>query len=127
MDEFSEKENKEKDSKQDEQIEINKDSAVTRKILFCLCYLWGILFFIPLILYKDDVAKMRANDGLILLLLSIIGNVVFGILTRISVIFGWIAGAYSLVLLLLGIVGIVYVVTDKNEPLPIVGKIKLIK
>lgn len=70
---------------------------------------------------------MRANDGLILLLLSIIGNVVFGILTRISVIFGWIAGAYSLVLLLLGIVGIVYVVTDKNEPLPIIGKIKLIK
>lgn len=127
MDEFSEKENKEKESKQDEQIEINKDSDVTRKILFCLCYLWGILFFIPLILYKDDVAKMRANDGLILLLLSIIGNVVFGILTRISVIFGWIAGAYSLVLLLLGIVGIVYVVTDKNEPLPIVGKIKLIK
>lgn len=127
MDEFNEKENEEKQTEQEEKIEINKDSDVTRKILFYLCYLWGILFFIPLILYKDDVAKMRANDGLILLLLSIIGNVVFGILTSVSIIFGWIAGAYSLALLLFGIVGIVYVVTDKNEPLPIIGKIKLIK
>lgn len=123
MDEFNEKDNEQKT----EQVDINKDSDVTRKVLFCLCYLWGILFFIPLILYKDDVAKMRANDGLILLLLSVIGNVVFGILTRISVIFGWIAGVYSLLLLILGIVGVVYVVTDKNEPLPVIGKIRLIK
>ncbi len=70
---------------------------------------------------------MRANDGLILLLLSVIGNVVLGILTSISSIFGWLAGVWSLLLLLLGIIGIVYVVTDKNEPLPVIGKIRLIK
>lgn len=124
MDEFNKQDN---NMEQNEPTNTNKDNEVTRKVLFCLCYLWGILFFIPLILYKDDVAKMRANDGLLLLLLSIIGNVVFGILTRISGVFGWIAGIYSLALLLLGIMGIVFVVTDKNEPLPIIGKIKLIK
>ncbi len=128
MDEFNEKETEQtEETKKDEKIEINKNDETVRKVLFCLCYLWGILFFIPLILYKDDVAKMRANDGLILLLLSVIGNVVFGILTSISSIFGWLAGVWSALLLLLGIIGIVYVVTNKNEPLPVIGKIKLIK
>ncbi len=128
MDEFNEKETEQtEETKKDEKIEINKNDETVRKVLFCLCYLWGILFFIPLILYKDDVAKMRANDGLILLLLSVIGNVVLGILTSISSIFGWLAGVWSLLLLLLGIIGIVYVVTDKNEPLPVIGKIRLIK
>ncbi len=128
MDEFNEKETEQtEETKKDEKIEINKNDETVRKVLFCLCYLWGILFFIPLILYKDDVAKMRANDGLILLLLSVIGNVVLGILTSISSIFGWLAGVWSLLLPLLGIIGIVYVVTDKNEPLPVIGKIRLIK
>lgn len=125
MDEFNEK-NEEK-NEQTEPETIKKDDEVTRKVLFCLCYLWGILFFIPLILYKDDIAKMHANEGLLLLLLSIIGNVVFGVLTRVSIIFGWIAGVYSALLLVLGIIGIVYVVTDKNKTLPIIGGIKLIK
>ncbi len=128
MDEFNEKNENKQDRKKDERdSEMNKDSDVIRKILFCLCYIWGILFFIPLILYKDDAAKMRANDGLILLLLSVIGNMAFGLLTSISGVFGLIAGVYSALLLILGIIGIVYVVTDRNEPMPLLGKIKLIK
>ena len=93
MDEFNEKNENKQDRKKDERdSEMNKHTDVIRKILFCLCYIWGILFFIPLILYKDDAAKMRANDGLILLLLSVIGNMVFGLLTSISGVFGLIAG-----------------------------------
>ena len=30
--------------------DIEVDSEVTKKIIFSLCYLWGILFFIPLLL-----------------------------------------------------------------------------
>ena len=128
MDDFEKKEEEQIEVEQNNgKTEKNSNDEVTRKILFCLCYLWGILFFIPLIMYKDDVAKMRANDGLILLLLSIIGNVVFGLLTRISVIFGIVSAVYSAFLLILGIIGIVYVVTDKNKPLPVIGAIKLIK
>ena len=128
MDEFNEKNENKQDRKKDERdSEMNKDSDVIRKVLFCLCYIWGILFFIPLIMYKDDAAKMRANDGLILLLLSVVGNMVFGLLTSISGVFGLIAGVYSALLLILGIIGIVYVVTDRNEPMPLLGKIKLIK
>lgn len=53
------------------------DSEMTKKVIFSLCYLWGILFFIPLILYKDDAKAMRhANEGLVLLLFSAVGNIV---------------------------------------------------
>ncbi len=129
MDEFDEK-NEEKTETKTERSKpqkTSKDDEAIRKVVFCLCYLWGILFFIPLIMYKDDVAKMHANEGLLLLLFSIVGNAVFGGLTQISIIFGWIAGVYSALLLVLGIIGIVYVVTDNNKPLPIIGGIKLIK
>lgn len=109
---------------------IDEDN-LTRKILFCLCYLWGILFFIPLLVYKNDAeAKMHANRGLALLLLAIVGNVIFGILTVIPVlhvVFSIIAGIYSLALLILGIIGIVNVVTGSNYRLPIIENFNLIK
>lgn len=104
------------------------DGNTAKKIIYSLCYLWGILFFLPLILYKDDKAATRhANEGLLLLLLSVIGNVVFGVLSSFLWIFGLIAGIYSAALLVLGIVGIVYVVTDNDKKLPIIGGIVIIK
>lgn len=125
MDEFNEKDNEEKETEQPKTT--NKDDEVTRKVIFCLCYLFGILFFLPLLMYKDDEAKMHANQGLVILLLSVIGNVVFGMLTWVLFVFAWVASIYSLLLFILCIVGVVYVVTDKKETLPIIGKIKLIK
>lgn len=125
MDEFDEKENKENETGKSDKTK--KDEEVTRKVVFCLCYLFGILFFLPLLMYKDDEAKMHANQGLVILLLSVIGNVIFGMLTWVLFVFAWVASIYSLLLFILCIIGVVYVVTDKNEPLPIIGKIKLIK
>lgn len=99
-----------------------------KKLVYALCYLWGILFFLPLILYKDDpVAKRHANEGLVLLLFSAIGNAAFGILARLHSVFGVIASLYSLVLLVFGIIGILYVVTDRDKALPLFGKIKIIR
>lgn len=126
MDEFNES-NNEQVEKPSSETNTNKDDEITRKVVFCLCYLFGILFFLPLLLYKDDQSKMHANQGLVILLLSVIGNAIFGMLTWTLFIFAWIASIYSLALFILCIVGVVYVVTDKNEPLPIIGKIKLIK
>lgn len=127
MSQFDEKENEQKEEKEPEQTPISKDDEITRKVIFCLCYLFGILFFIPLLMYKDDEAKMHANQGLVILLLSVIGNAVFGMLTWILFLFAWVASIYSVALFILCIVGVVYVVTNKKEPLPIIGKIKLIK
>lgn len=111
---------------------VQGNDELTRKIIFSLCYIWGILFFLPLIMYKNDAKALRhANEGLLLLILAAGGNVIFGILTVIGgifgIIFGIAASLYSLALLALGIVGIVYVVTDRNQPLPIIGGISLIK
>lgn len=110
---------------------VSADTATEKKIIYSLCYLWGILFFLPLILYKNDAKAARhANEGLLLLLFSVVGNAVFGILMRIPAIgwiFGVLAGIYSLALLILGIVGIVYVVTDRDEELPLIGSIHLLK
>lgn len=106
------------------------DDEIVRKVVFSLCYISGILFFIPLIMYKDEDAKFHANEGLILLLLSVVGNVIFGVLTIVPVIgfiFAIVSGLYSALLLILGIIGIVYVVTDRRQPLPVIGAVKLIK
>ena len=118
-----------KEREKDQPI-IEKDTA--KKVIYSLCYLWGILFFLPLILYTHDAAARRhANEGLVLLLFSVLGNMVFGILTAIGgfmrPLFGAVAGAYSVLLLALGIIGIVYVVTDKDKPLPLLGDIRIIK
>ncbi len=97
---------------------VEADSEMTRKVIFSLCYLWGILFFIPLLMYKGDAKATRhANEGLLLLLFSVVGNIVFGILTRVTWIFSIIAAVYSLAILVLGIIGIVYIVTDKDQEL----------
>lgn len=109
------------------------EEEATRKILFSLCYLWGILFFLPLVMYKDDEdAKMHANEGLNLLLLSIVVNLVLGIITgaaggTVGVVFGVFIGIFNVAILLLGIYGIVGVVTEKHRPLPVIGSIRLIK
>ena len=110
---------------------VSADTSTEKKIIYSLCYLWGILFFLPLILYKNDAKATRhANEGLLLLLFSVVGNAVFGILMRVPAIgwiFGVLAGIYSLALLILGIVGIVYVVTDRDAELPLIGSIHLLK
>ena len=108
--------------------DVEVDSEVTKKIIFSLCYLWGILFFIPLLLYKGETKATRhANEGLLLFLFSVVGNIILGGLSKISWIFGMLAGLYSLAILILGIIGIIYVVTDQEKELPIIGKIKLLK
>lgn len=140
MDEEKEKGNEQEKNAQDEvcaqedreekkeNTDIVIDKAAAQKVVYSLCYLWGILFFLPLILYKDnEQAKRHANEGLVLLLFSVIGNAVFGILSSFMGFFGIIAGVYSVLLLILGIIGIVYVVTDKDEPLPLLGGIRIIK
>ena len=103
-----------------------------RKIVFSLCYLFGLLFFLPLILYKDDAeAKKHANNGLAMLIFSVVGNAVFGILTAfggvMAAIFGVAAGLYSFAILIIGILGIVYVVNEEDKELPFFGKIHILK
>ena len=55
-----------------------------KKVIYILSYLFGILFFLPLILYPNDAeARFHANQALVILLCAVIGEVVFGILCLI--------------------------------------------
>lgn len=112
--------------KKSSNVDFNGD--LERKIIFSLCYVWGVTFFLPLILYKGEVKATRhANEGLLLLLFSVAGNIILGGLSALSFIFGILSGLYSLAILVLGIIGIVYVITDQDKELPIIGKIKILK
>ena len=124
--------NEEDRSEPSKNISEDHESETTKKVVFSLCYIWGILFFLPLVLYRDDKkATFHANQGLVLLIVAVCGNVIFGILTSFGgvmrTIFGALAGVFSLALLILGIIGIVNVVNDETKELPVVGKIKILK
>lgn len=104
------------------------DDEITRKIIFSLCYLFGILFFIPLLMYKGDKKATRhANEGLVLLIFSAASNILFGILSFFIPFMGLFSGLISLALLAFGIIGVVYVCTDQDKELPLLGKIKILK
>ena len=56
----------------------NNDDFSQRKAVCAVAYLFGILFFLPLILYPNDAfGKFHANQSLVLLIVSVCGSVVF--------------------------------------------------
>lgn len=138
MDEEKKEEVTEETAEKEEKEE-KKDEETARKVIFSLCYVWGILFFLPLVMYKnDEEAKFHANQGLALLIVSVVGNAFFGIASAVfgliptvggvlATIFGALAGVFSLAMLILGILGIVNVVNGVCKELPIVGRFKLLQ
>ena len=78
-----------------------------------------LIFFLPLIVCPDSkYGKFHANQGLLLLITSIVGTVVLSIIPII----GWVLLLfYPLVILVLGIMGLVNGFSGKAKPLPIIG------
>lgn len=59
--EISEKKVEENERKQ------NNNDVQTKKIIFSIAYIFGLLFFIPLIMYpNDESAKFHANQALVM-------------------------------------------------------------
>ncbi|TDF97283.1 hypothetical protein E1757_15300 [Paenibacillus piri] len=84
-----------------------------------------IIFFIPLLAAKDSrFAMYHANQGLVLLILSIACNIVLGMIPVI----GWILlPLANLATLVLAIIGIIQAANGQIKPLPIIGSITIIK
>ena len=97
------------------------------KVFAVLGYLTGgLLFFLPLVTSEkpSHYAKVHANNQLILLLGYMIGNTVLSIIVLV----GWILMPFfNLALFILTVIGLVHVIQDKANPLPVIGKWKLIK
>lgn len=109
----------------------DRDAEVQKKLLLSLAYVFGILFFLPLIVYPDDAeARFHANQSLLLLLVTVVGEVVFGILTLIPVVgivFSILCGVFGLLLLACCIYAIVCICRGDKGELPVIGRIRLIK
>ena len=107
----------------------------TKKIVCSLAYLFGILFFLPLVMFpNDDTAKFHANQSLVILLATIIGEVVLGILSVLlrsvpvlGVLFGVLCGLFGLIVFVACILCIVGVINGEKKELPVIGKIRLLK
>lgn len=95
-----------------------------------------ILFFLPLIVCKDSkFGRFHANQGLLLLILSVAGYIAISIVTTILAtitwrLFGFISLLYSiygLFILAVAIYGLVNGLNGKAKELPIIGKFRIIR
>lgn len=115
----------------DQQGKGPSNDQTQKKVIFILSYLFGILFFLPLVLYPNDAdALFHANQALLILLCAVIGEVVFGILCLIpfvGVVFGILCGLLGLVVLIACIYCIIGVAKGECWELPILGKFRLIR
>ena len=115
----------------DQQGKGPSNDQTQKKVIFILSYLFGILFFLPLVLYPNDAdARFHANQALLILLCAVIGEVVFGILCLIpfvGVVVGILCGLLGLVVLIACIYCIVGVAKGECWELPILGKFRLIR
>jgi uncharacterized membrane protein len=84
-----------------------------------------IIFFLPLLAAKESrFAMYHANQGLVLLILTIACNIVLGIIPII----GWILlPLANLGTLVLAILGIIQAANGQVKPLPLIGTITIIK
>jgi len=91
--------------------------------LSLFCYL-SILLIIPIILKPNsDFVKFHTNQGLVLILFSIIANLCF-----IVPFLGWAVGAIADVFAIVCIIiGIVNACRGMKKPLPLIGKYQIYK
>lgn len=84
-----------------------------------------LLFFLPLITCPESgYAKFHANQGLLLLITGIAGNVVLGVIPFI----GWmLMPIFAIGVMVLGIMGLINGFGGKATRLPLIGKFTILK
>mgnify|MGYP000865090524 CR=1 FL=1 len=84
-----------------------------------------ILFFLPLIVCPDSAyGRFHANQGLLLLIVSVVGTTVLSIIPII----GWLLlPFYGLAILIFAIMGLVNGFQGKPKRLPLFGKYTILK
>lgn len=84
-----------------------------------------LLFFLPLIVCPESkFGRYHANQGLLLLIVSVVGSVVFSLVPFVGPI---LQGLYSIGILVLFVIGLINGIGGKVKPLPIIGGFTLIK
>lgn len=95
-----------------------------------------ILFFLPLIVCKDSkFGRFHANQGLLLLILSMAGYIAISVVTTILATITWrlfglislIYSVFGLLILIMAVYGLVNGINGKAVELPVIGKYRIIK
>lgn len=108
-----------------------KSDDEENKIVCILAYL-GILFFIPLVVSPESQAgRYHANQGLVLLIVSVAGHLILTLLSWalwfIAWLIGFIAVLWGIAMFILMILGMLNAAQGERKPLPFIGSINLIK
>lgn len=98
---------------------------MTPKVQSILSYL-GILWLVAFFAGKEDrtdLSKYHLKQGLGLLIIAVIYNIVAGITLMIIPSLVTIISAFSIVFLILMVLGIITAVNEVKKPLPVIGKL----
>jgi len=91
------------------------------KIIAAIAY---AIFFVPFLFDKDsEYGKFHANQGLLLLIVSFVGNVVLT-LSSVGAIF---QPFLNVIILVLFIMGVFNAINGEVKELPVIGKYRLLK
>ena len=103
----------------------------TKTRLCCVLAYFSILFFLPLVFYNDNSrARFHANQGLVLFISVVVINVLIALINIVipsPEVKNAIYTIFNLVAICFSILGVLHVVNEQDRPLPIIGKITIIK
>jgi len=107
---------------QDQTSNFEQTDIANNKTTAGLAYL---LFFLPLLVCpQSKYARFHANQGLLLLIIAIAGNIILSIIPFI----GWLLlPIFSLAVFILFILGLVNGFSGKDKRLPVIGKFDILK
>lgn len=109
------------------------NEAVENKVIFMFAYL---LFFLPLVSCPSSkIGRFHANQGLVLLITAVVGQIAVTILSSIVLAISWrlwvilslIAWGWGIAVLALVVIGMINANKGEQKPLPIIGGIGIIK
>jgi uncharacterized membrane protein len=112
------------------QMTVQSD-AQDNNVIFMLSYL-GILFFLPLVISPNSKAgRFHANQGLVLLITGIAGQIIISILSMILwklwLLMSLVSTLWGLALLVFVILGMINAYKGEQKQLPVIGSVILIK
>ena len=118
----------------DTTAEFDAQDITSNKAMAILAY-FGPLVLIPIFAAKQSkFARYHSNQGLVLLISSILYGIAYSILSSIILAISWrlyfivsIIRLVSIVITILAIIGIINAATGKAKELPLIGKFKILK
>ena len=103
----------------------------TKTRLCCVLAYFSILFFLPLVFCREnEYAKFHANQGLVLFISVAVINVLIELVSLVipsPPVKNAIYTIFNLVAICFSILGVLHVVNEQDKPLPLIGKITIIK